>query len=583
MNDSKHRRNRLAAWYHGVGRPGWVLTGIVFLLYLPFAFGDFTLDDHRCVRMLHEYSAGERESLDIYRFIRGEPANAAAREAGWYPWWMADGLRYAHLRPVTEWVLYAEYRVFAEWPTGFRLVSIALYAIAVRLVLAIFRSVGRDERLARWAALIFALAAGHAIPVVFISAQCDLLALLFAAGAVLAGGRFIQHGGVGRLLLAVLLVVPALFSKEAALPAAVMQLCFWLSDRRKLGVSRRAMICAGTLAACGLLWLAYYSHGGYGSNSALMLDPLHAPMDYLMTAPGRMVLLLSTWIIPVSPFVFRLHPGWLVGLYVYGAVGSMALVFLMRMYWRHHRHQRGVVGMALCVLPFLPLLVCTIPDDRVMALPSIGLAFLAGAWMTRPRADGSHRLRRLPFFLFVILQASSAVSASGLMWFMENEAQRHLRIMVDGFDRETRPGDHIFFLNTTRSFEALFVQDRLNHVTHEGPVTASVLTDIVAPMVRVVDDHTLRLESTGEPFFSSFVGKMGSTRTGVRRKGEVVTLKEFEASIASAKDGEVQAIEFRFKQPLSSDSYRFYWSSPTGPPVLYEGLNGAGGFVDAME
>ncbi|MFH1419515.1 MAG: hypothetical protein ABII12_14665 [Planctomycetota bacterium] len=572
MTDIKHRPNRLAAWYEWADRPGWLLVGLVFLLYLPFMFGDFALDDHRCVRVLRGYSAGERESLGIYRFVRGGPANAAAREAGWYPWWLADGLRYMHLRPVTEWVLYGEYRVFGEWPGGFRLVGIALYAVAVRLVLAIFRSVGGDERLARWSALIFALAAGHAIPVVFISAQCDLLALVFAAGAVLAGGRFIQCGGAGRLVLAAMLFVPALFSKEAALPAAVMPLCFWVSARRQPGVNRRAMVCTGMLVLCGLLWLAYYSRGGYGSNAALILDPLRAPLDYLATAPWRAVLLLSTWIIPASPFVFRLHPGWLSGLYVYGAIGGAILVLLARMYWRHHRHQRGVAGMALCVLPFLPLLVCTIPDDRVMALPSIGLAFLAGAWMTRQRADGSHRLRRVPLFLFVVLQTAAAVTASGLMWFMENEAQRHLRVMVDSFGREARQGDHIFFLNTTRNFEALFVQDRLNHVTNDEPVAASILTDIVEPTVRVVDGHTLRLESIGEPFLSSFVGQMGSTRSGVRRAGDVVVLEEFEASIVRVEDGRVRAIEFRFKQPLLSDSYRFYWSSPTAPPVLYQGL-----------
>ena len=56
---------------------------------------------------------------------------------------------------------------------------------------------------------------------------------------------------------------------------------------------------------------------------------------------------------------------------------------------RIKRLAAGVAAMALWAAAFLPLLACTIPDDRVMVLPSIGLAFLGAAWMTRPRADGS--------------------------------------------------------------------------------------------------------------------------------------------------------------------------------------------------
>ena len=68
----------------------------------------FVLDDHRCVRHLREYHEGARESLDIYAFIWGGERNVEARRAGWYPWWITEELRYRHLRPVSEWMLYAK-------------------------------------------------------------------------------------------------------------------------------------------------------------------------------------------------------------------------------------------------------------------------------------------------------------------------------------------------------------------------------------------------------------------------------------------------------------------------------------------
>ncbi len=567
---AQHRRNRVAAWYELTSHPGLVLGLVVVVLYGPSLLGGFVLDDLRSLRLAGEYHRGERETLDLYRFLKGGPENRAQREAGWCPWWVGDGLRYQHFRPLSERVLYVEYLLFGQRAVGYRLVGLALYLLGVRLVLSLFRMVSGEERLSRWGALLFAVAACHAIPVTFISEQCDLIALVISCGAVLLIGRFVLEGQWWRLALGVALYGLGLLSKEAVLPVAVLPACFWLLSSRATGTWRRAVISVGSCTAVGLFWLRLYVAGQYGSNALMMLDPFGTPGDYLAALPGRAILLLSTWIIPVNPFLFQFHQDLGRWLPTYAVLGGVIVAGVALMYWVRYRSQRGVAAMSLWVLPFIPLLACTPPDDRVMLLPSIGFAYLGAVWMTSSARRGASRLRAIPFLLFVVVQVGTALAASGLIQFMEWEARRHLRIMTEAFGRDPAADDHLFLLNTARNFETLLAQDRLRWVRGADDMRVSILSDIARPRVQVVDSHTLRLETRDPPFFTSFVGLLGSERKRPRPEGEVINAGEFSARIVEIEDGEVLALELHFQRPLKSDSYRFFWADANREPVLWE-------------
>jgi hypothetical protein len=558
------------------------LAALILLLYAPSLSGGFILDDLRNLRLFREYRSGLRESLDLYCFLPGGPANRALQKDDWCPWWAQEELRYRHFRPLAERILYWEYLVFGDQAFGYRAVGILLYMVGVRIVLALFRLVSDDERVSRWAGLIFAVAACHTIPVVFIAAHCDLIALVLVVGAMVLVGQFIRGGGPWRLGLALFLYGGGLLAKEAALPAAILPFCFWIVFRGVPGVGRRTVVSITCLMSAGLAWLGLYLAGGYGSNAVMMLDPIHMPWSYLTALPGRTVLLLSTWLVSVNPFLFHFHHDWDGWLLPYGVVGGVSLALVAVMYWRRHRSDRSVAAMAVWVLPFMPLLVCTVPDDRVMMLPSVGFALLGAAWLTRSdrnvktsrrqdTRDGSARLRRLPLTLFVFIQAVIVLVTSATMQFMEWEARRHLKIMVAAFERESKPGDHIFLLNTARNFEALMTKDRLRRVRGTDEVGISLLSDISGPKVTVLDERTLRLEAQDPPLFSSFIGMLGTCRDVARREGDVVETGGFQGRITKVEGGAVVAVELRFEQPISSDSYRFFWNDSNKPPVLWAG------------
>lgn len=563
----EHRRNRIAVWFETTRRPGLVLVGVVFLLYSRTLGWGFVLDDHRHFRILEDYHEGARDSLGLYRFLVSDEGNREARVAGWYVWWMGDDLRYQHCRPISEWFLYAQYMVLGAHPFGYRLVGLTLYAVGVVLVLALFRVIGGDERLSRWAALVFAVLAGHTVPVIFVSAQSDVLALVLGGGAMLAAAHFVRCGRWGYLGISGALYLFSLGCKEACLPLAVVPVCFALLSWEKSGGARRALGCAMLLTFVGLVWFSFYVRGDYGANNSLMLDPIHAPLDYLAALPGRALVLLSSLLIPVNPFIFYLSSSSDVGLLVYSVVGTIALVLFALTLWRHHRRQRGIAVFVLWILPFLPLLVCTTPDDRVMVLPSIGFAFLVGAWMTRLGPQGVTRLRRLPLVLFVFIQAFFTLSVSQVMRMIELETKASLRVAIDGFGRTLEPGDCVFFVNGTHNLHVLFVQFCFERMAGVRGTMAAFLSDVANPVVSPVDAHTLRIRNEDEGLLSGFLGAMGTSRNRPKREGDVFDAGELKGRIVEMSDGVVREVELRFRKPLTDDSYRFYWRDRSGDLV----------------
>lgn len=576
------RRNRFAAWYERTPLPDLALVALVAVFYAPSLFTDFMLDDHRMLRVLREYRNGRRDSPMVYDFLAGDARNAAEREAGIYPWWMADGLKYRHLRPTASWMLYGEYRLFGERASGFRAVGVALYAIGVVLMLRVFRLVSDDERVARWAALVFALAASHVIPVVFISAHCDLIALVAAGGVLVLAGNFVRCGGARRLVGAAALLLMGLGAKEAMLPVTIAPALWWLMLRRRTGASteltRRTLIATALMLAIGITWLAYYTRGGYGSNTLAMMDPLRHSREYLAALPSRSVLLLGTWLVPLNPFLLEIIEGgrrWLAPL-MWFDFAALMLVFVL--FLRRWRRVPSVGVMALWPVMFLPILACTPPDDRVMILPSIGLAYLAGVWLTgrteRPAEAVARddRLLRMPVFLFIWLQALTGALNLAAAPFTEWEAQRNLRVMADDLGRDSATGETpapqpqpwIIVLNTRRMVEPLFMQDRFNRVI--GPGRVAVLCDVGDPKVTRVDDHTLRLEATNTPLLTTYLGRMGTPRGRLRQAGDVLDAGEYEARVVDVREGEVNAVEIRFRERLDSGKYQLWWSEPAGPP-----------------
>lgn len=554
-------RGRLAAWFERTSHPGLFLVAVIILLYWPSLTLPYLVDDYRNMRILRDSARTSSPHAGLYEFVFEPNVARADRAAGWLPWWIHDDLRFRFFRPVANAAIALDFRLFGERPWASRLVSMAWYAVGVGLALQFFRVLG-DEVRARWAALIFALAGSHTIPVIFPAARCDLMALVFALAATLLVARFVRCGGAWALLAGAIGYGLAIASKEASLPLAAAPVVLWLLHRQDRTAARRGLIASALFVVIAVGFFKFYSSSGYGSNSSMMLDPIRDPADFLVRGAGRTVLMLASWWLPANPFptYFRetFHPA----RYALGAVGVVVLALVLRMMWQRHRDDRRVWVMGLWSLAFMPVLACTPADDRVMLLPSVGLAYLAGAWISRASPPSG----RLPFIIFLAACPAVAGGTIGVVRTLERQA---IAPLADGLEAARKVGERptIFLLNTPMAMVSLWPQDRLRSLPDSADGRVAVLTDVAAPRVEAIGPNTLRFTATDETFLSSFLGRMGRVRGRPPQRGERVELDEFSMTLTKVEAGRVLEMQAEFRRPVSWEGYCFYEINVASPPT----------------
>ncbi len=575
------RVRRLALWYEEHRRPGWVLAALALVLYGPTLLVPFVVDDYRNLRVMEAYRLGERPRLDLYRFFSADGNGAAQRAAGLTPWWVSDGLRFEYVRPLAEWSLYLDYLIWGGRAAGHRLAAVGLFVAAVWLVLALMRAVQPDEARARWAALLFAVASCHVVTVVFVAARCDLLVTVLSVAALLAAVRFVRGGPVWWLPAVAILYLAALLSKEtaAALWVAVPALCLAAAARRRAPAAGRTVVVTATMlvVACG--WYAWYRAQQTEINVACLLDPLARPGEYMLEAPRRMISALATWLIPFNPALL-LYDGsrsWFADVLL--LVGAAALLAAAGWLGPRLRHDPAARAAAFWPLPFVALLVCTPPDDRLMMLPMVGLAYLGAAWLRLP-SEGRRLVRPLPALLFLAVPLVIGRATSAGIFFVERQARMELRAVHDD-TRSTavapRPASAdqegaddgrpcVFFVNTGQLFSAIWAQDRARYFLGDEAPHVAFLCDLPVVEAEPIDERRLRLKSVGQPFLTTLLGGFGLPRGARVERGQRFASREFEVRAVDVKDGRPTTLEITFREPLNHRRYYFYHLNGFGLP-----------------
>lgn len=586
--------SRIALWYELHASPRLILVAVVLAIFLPTLAMPFFIDDYRNQRLLAEYAAGSRDKLDLYAFFRSAEGNAAERAAGRAPWWVMDDLRFGYQRPLAEASLYLDYCLWKDSPVGQRLTNIILYAASVLLVLALFRAVHVGERRARWAALIFAVASSHAIPVVFIAARCDLLALVGTLGCILLGLRFVRSGNPAWALASIACYVGALLSKEVAwagftsfLLAALIarqgeqtkdspsedeHSSQVLSDRN--ASRRRIALQFVLLMGCGIAWLAWHRTSGGGINSTHLLDPIARPMEYLAEAPGRILVYLSSWLIPINPAVFYYHSSGRPLLIGFMVLGAIALLAAIRFFMKHSRSLRRDALFAMWPLPFVALLACALPDDRLMTLPSIGLAFLSAGLLRapiyQPGVARQRVLRTLPLFLFIILPiCTSAVTAAAIRG-LETRAAQDMREMANAAEATGQDQPVVFVVNAVQAIHAIWAGDRAQHVLGPDAPRIEYLCDLPDVDATAEDSHTLRLTGRDDRFLTTLLGSFGLPRGTRMTVGQTFRANDYVVTVSQVQGDFPTVLDIRFNEPLDSPRYLFIHGTNDAPPARWQ-------------
>jgi hypothetical protein len=414
-----------------------LLCGII--LFLPSLGGGFLVDDVYHLAILEQIDELPTPGLfSLYTFDDGDPTSLGPIQGRMASWWASTDFKMNFFRPLSCVFHLLDHRLYGLNPVGYHATTLVLWGLLLAMVVRFYRELARDfdqsPMIALVAGLFFALDDAHALNICWVAHRHVLLGALFSIGAMLHYHRFRKNGKLRSLAWTLLLFGLGLFSAEGSIAlvgwAAAYELC--LSKDRPV-VRLRA---AAPILVLALGYLALYRAMGYGSSgSGFYLDPLSNPLDFLWQ---RIVMglpfLLTGALTPVNAdfgLIMIMSDAWWPLPLAWGMVLLAGLILIPRLL-----RDRLASFMALAALfSLLPGLVA-IPHNRMLLLPSVGFAWVLGAYVIGALEAGW--FRRLVALLIVAIHGLAAPVQAVLETIKTGEHARFERAVAE---KSQMPGE----------------------------------------------------------------------------------------------------------------------------------------------
>ena len=367
---------------HALG--SWYLIPLAALLAMGLCIQalDFGLqaDDHAhraALLGVEGFEGFERPFWRLFSFAESEDDIRVAREIGTWPWWTAEDLHLAFLRPVSGFTHWLDHAVWPDSPRLMHLHSLLWLALAVLAVGWLYREVEDVPWVAGLATLLFAMDEAHAVPAAWIANRNALLACCFGALALWAHHRWRQGWKAGALVSCAALLL-AILSNEGAMAVGAYLLAYALClDQGSWGERLRSLL---PTASLGLVWAVIYKVQGFGTQgSAVYIDPVGEPLRFAHAVWERAPwLLVGQWtLVPADlALLMNTETRQLGGLLCVGFV-VLLLILLADLLRRDARARFWALGMAASVIP----ICASFPSNRTLAFVGVGgMGLLARAW-----------------------------------------------------------------------------------------------------------------------------------------------------------------------------------------------------------
>lgn len=336
--------------------PVLLLVAAVFVVYFSaFSFGYTELDDTIFIKEFRAYNEDTRNLVTA--FTRG----------------LFDAVKDPYYRPLFSDAMILNYQMSGDSPAGYHFINVLLHALSVVLLFRLCSKLGIGQLHSFLLALIFAVHPVLAQAVAWIPGRNDTMLAVFVLSFFIQSIEYEAGGKTKNLLLSMLFLLLAYFTKETAVfaaPAAFMLLVLY----RGLSWNSRQMIARYVIwIVCFGIWylvrhLATIQSSGIGSARSFE-DLLHR-LPVIIQYIGKIVL-------PVNQSVFPTQQDTVI---YYGIAATLLLtVAVLLLKTGNRKAVLGAIGVFILFL--MPALL--VPDElnqqtfeHRLYLPMLGILLL---------------------------------------------------------------------------------------------------------------------------------------------------------------------------------------------------------------
>lgn len=228
----------------------------------------------------------------LFSFLAGSPNRITKIiDLGLLPWWTDYDAKITFFRPLTEFTLWLDYKLWPNFPQLMHVQSIVWYLS----ILFMYKKWLTEEETPQWsslAVLLFAISGAHSIPVAWIACRSILIATFFGLISLQYHQRWIREKNKSNLVKSIIFLMFSLLGGEYGLStlAFIISYAVWMVDG---GVRQKIKsILPATIFTT--IWVFLYSLSGFGAkNSDLYIDPINDLSNFIQNALIRVPEMLT--------------------------------------------------------------------------------------------------------------------------------------------------------------------------------------------------------------------------------------------------------------------------------------------------
>ncbi len=566
-----------------------LLIAVTFILYAHTFDAGFVFDDYAHLEMLKLITAHERE-LNLFNFITTPDEATYYIQMTAVPWWTNTSWRLRYFRPIASLSHLFDYTLWGNNPLPYHVHNVILYALLVVLLYIFYRLLSKHTMMAFCGSLIFALQPCHYMTVRWPAARNDIICAVFLVTSFIFYLCFSERRKISFFILFIITYILALLTKEIAF---IFPALFFVYDWTRLKSIKETILSQkkvylSLIAINGIYFILYraFGYGSYWYGKRLLYD---YPADFIKAASLYLCSLFYGGVFASG------GPDFLARYWIPVAILLTIVAYLVYLFWKEsNRFPEIRLFIFWTVLP-LPFIVVPPLNDRLLIIPSIGFAYLAGLAIVKMGRKGVATF--FIVFSLILTPATNIFLAHEHDKVLQANYQKLYHALDEIIPKKTSK-DKLFFLNFPEvgipelglsgenyMYLALYfdlyyqypewrvphyplsafdnLSEALNYIKKEGMKVYPLTPFDGNIIIKILDTNRIRISHPTRFFFETNTERLFSLNRSFKR-GEIFHLPDITITIDEVKDNRVKSIVVEFAKPINNPLYYFLYVDSKG-------------------